>query len=219
MAAPAAYGQLTDAKGQLISPIAFSNTQAITTSFVQTPIVTPQNYNSSSGTTNRPPQWLKVEFQFGTTAALKPDYPYLDAVEFKIWIEGLDLYAKDAPVPGKGVAVGLTGSVTYVNIASGKNLYGVFYVHPSTLARYSSGRGYADFDQKFNIHIEAYVGGVLMDAIDKRKDPMGTDWYKSLRAIPSLVYRQDQCPFIMTDPDRYPAIKLPVEESGTGTGQ
>jgi cytolysin (calcineurin-like family phosphatase) len=101
----------------------------------------------------------------------------------------------------------------------GKNFYGVFYVHPSTLARYSSGRGYADFDQKFNIHIEAYVGGVLMDAIDKKKDPMGTDWYKSLRAIPSLVYRQDQCPFIMTDPDRYPAIKLPAEESGTGTGQ
>ena len=95
---------------------------------------------------------------------------FLDSVEFKVWIEGLDLLAKDAPVAGKGVAVSFTGSVTYVNIPQGKDNYGVFYVHPSTLDRYSAGGGADDFDRKFNIHMEAYVGGALMDAIDKNKE-------------------------------------------------
>ncbi len=88
---------------------------------------------------------------------------------------------------------------------------GVFYVHPSTLGRYCS-RSYEDFDRKFNIHLEAYVGGGLVDAIDKNKekDPL---WYKPLRPLPGFVYRQDQCAFLVAEPDRYPAIKLP------GSGQ
>ena len=110
--------------------------------------------------------------------------------------------------PGKGVAVALTGSVTYVNVPAGKDLYGVFYVHPNTLGRYSGDRGYEDFDRKYNIHIEANVGGVLMDAIDKKKDPSGPTWFQPLIPIANLVYRQDQTPFIIADPDRYPAIKL-----------
>ena len=210
IAVSAVHGQLTDAKGQLASPIAFANTQAITTSFVQTPSVASPNGNSAGSSSNQPPQWLKVEFQYGTTPLVTSTYPYVDSIEFKVWIEALDLLAKDAPVPGKGVAVGLTGSVTYINVPMGKTLYGVFYVHPSTIARYSSARGSSDFENKFNIHIEAYVGGALMDKTDKKKDQMGPDWYKALRAVTGLVYRQDQCPFIMTDPDRYPAIKLPA---------
>ena len=43
----------------------------------------------------------------------------------------------------------LTGSVTYINVAAGRDLYGVFYVHPSTLGRYSSDRGYEEYDRKF----------------------------------------------------------------------
>ncbi len=66
--------------------------------------------------------------------------PFLDSVEFKIWIEGIDLQSKLAPVPGKGVAVALTGDVTYVNIPAGKDIYGCFYVHPDTLVRYSDDR-------------------------------------------------------------------------------
>jgi hypothetical protein len=198
IAAPAAFGQAKD------SPIAFVNQDAITTSFVTAP-----NMPTDSGVTSpsEPGQWLKVEFHFGTTAALKTKY--VDAIQFKVWIEGLDLLAKDAPVPGKGVAVGLTGSVTYVNVAADKDIYGVFYVHPSTLGRYSSDRGADDFNRKFDVHLEAYVGGVLMDAVDKNKE---TDpkWFQQLRAISDLVYRQDQCPFLISNPDRYPAIKPPA---------
>ncbi len=47
-----------------------------------------------------------------------------------------------------------------------------------------------------------------MDAIDKNKE---TDpkWFQALKVVPNLVYRQNQSPFLLTDVDRYPAIKLP----------
>jgi len=196
IAAQPAFGQAKD------SPIAFVNQEAITTSFIIAPTVGGIGGTSGVGANN---QWLKVEFHFGTTAALKT--PYLDAVEFKVWIEGLDLFAKNAPVPGKGAAVALTGSVNYVNVPAGKDIYGVFYVHPATLGRYSGERGYEDFDRKYNIHVEAYVGGALMDAFDKKKE-QDPKWFQPLTVVPNLVYRQDQCPFLMYDPDRYPAIKL-----------
>jgi hypothetical protein len=201
IAAPAAFGQAKD------SPIAFVNEEAITVSFVTAPNLSTDASGAASG---EPGKWLKVEFHYGTTAAVTKAYPYVDAVEFKVWIEGLDLLAKDAPVPGKGVAVGLTGSVTYINIPMGKDIYGVFYVHPSTLARYSTDRGYEDFDRKFNVHIQALVGGAEMDHFDKIKDPQGPNWYQALRVVPNLVYRQDQCPFLISNPDRYPMIKLPA---------
>jgi hypothetical protein len=133
----------------------------------------------------------------------------LDSVEFKVWIEGLDPLAVNAQ-GGKGVAVALTGSVTYINVPAGRDIYGVVFVHPTTLGRYSSAGGYEDFDRKFNVHVEASVGGTLMDAIDKKKEK-DPKWFQVLTAVPNLVYRQDQCSFLMFDPDRYPAIKLPAQ--------
>jgi hypothetical protein len=197
IAAPAVYGQATN------SPVAFVNEGAVTTSFVTAPNIA--STDNGGGNTDAS-QWLKVEFHYGTTALVTEKY--LDEVTFKVWIEGLDLLAKDAPVPGKGVAVVMTGSVTYVNVPAGKDLYGSFYVHPNTIGRYSS-RDAEDFDRKFNVHVEAYVGGALMDRIDKNKEK-DPDWYKPLRVLPNLVYTQNLCPFIVSDTDRYPAIKLPA---------
>ena len=201
IAAPAAFGQAAN------SPVAFANEDAITTSFVAAPSV--QSPDSTTPPSAEPGQWLKVEFHYGTTDALKTKY--LDSIQFKVWIEGRDLLDPRGK-PGEGIAVALTGSVTYINVAADKDIYGVFYVHPSTLARYSTDQGYEDFDRKFDVHLEAYVGGALMDAINKNKgenDPLG--WFKPLTPIANLVYRQDQCPFMMCDTDRYPAIKLPAE--------
>jgi hypothetical protein len=177
--APAAFGQAQDASGHLISPVAFANEDAITTSFVPAPNIG----GTSGGGSSDVGQWLKVEFHYGTTPVLTTKY--LDEVQFKIWIEGLDLLAKNAPVPGKGVAVVMTGEVTYVNVPAGKDLYGSFYVHPNTIGRYSS-RDAEDFDRKFNIHVEAYVGGQLMDQIDKRKekDPA---WFKPILPTSFIV--------------------------------
>jgi hypothetical protein len=196
-AAPSAFGQAKD------SPIAFANQEAITTSFVNAPNLGGTSGGASTGGSN---QWLKVEVHYGTTAALLTKY--IDAVDIKIWIEGLDLLDPAAPVAGKGVAIALTGDCTYVNIPAGKDVYAVFYVHPSTIGRYSSDRGSDDFDRKFNIHVEASVGGALMDAIDKSKED-DAKWFQALKVVPNLVYRQNQSPFVLADVDRYPAIKLP----------
>ncbi len=198
MAAAPVFGQAKD------SPIVFANQEAITTSFVAAPNLA----GSSGASATNAAQWLKVEFHYGTTPALKT--PYLGAVEFKIWIEGFD------PLPvnsqgGKGVAVALTGSVTYVNLPAGSDLYGVFYVHPSTLGRYSGDRGYEEYDRKYDVHIEAYVGGTMMDEVNKNKEQDPLNWFKPLTPVAGLVYRQDQTPFIIADPDRYPAIKLPAQ--------
>jgi hypothetical protein len=201
--APTAFGQAVDAQGKLISPVAFANEEPILTTLVQAPTLGSSSGSSSSSNTA---QWLKVEFHYGTTAILTTKY--LDEIQFKVWIEGRDLQAKNAPPGGQGVAVALTGTVTYVNVPAGKDLYGVFYVHPDTLGRYSDDRGSEQFERKYDVHLEAYVGGTLMDAVNKNKEDDPLKWFQPLVPIANLVYRQDQSPFALSDSGRYPAIKL-----------
>jgi len=166
---------------------------------------------SGGGGGNGGGQWLKIELHYSVNPA--GTVPYVDAVEFKVVVEGRDMYAADAP--GKdGVAVGMTGTVTYINLPKGRDAYGVFYVHPSTLARYCTKEGVSDFDRRFNVHVDALVGGTVVDYFDKKKDAAGLDWYKSLRPIAGLVYRMDQSPFALADVDRYPAMKLPTTSQG-----
>lgn len=184
------------------SPVVFANVDAITTTLVQAPSMGGSGGGSSSSGDS---QWLKVEFRYSVT---KDAGPYLDSVEFKVWIEGRDMLDPQGK-PDEGVAVVFTGTVTYINIAQGKDNYGVFYVHPSTLKRYSK-LGPSDFERTFNVHVEADVDGKYADAFDKNKekDPV---WYQPLKVVPGLVFRQNQCPFIVNDPTRCPAIKLPAE--------
>ena len=199
-AASAAFGQAAT------SPVAFANRDAIVTTFVTAP-----NLAGSAGVAGAgPTSWLKVEVHFGTTANLIT--PYLDSVDVKVWIEGFDPNAKNGA--GKGVSVIFPGTVTYVNVPAGKDIYGVFYVHPSTINRYSGEGGTDNYDRKYNVHAELQVGGAVMDNINKHQEPSdpngGGTWYKGFTSVPNLVYRQDQTPFIIADPDRYPAIKLPA---------
>jgi hypothetical protein len=183
------------------SPIIFNDRDAITVTMVPPPNVG----GGGGGGGSNPDQWLRVEFHYSVVP--RTTTPYVDSAEFKIWIEGRDMYAADAP-GAAGVAVALTGGVTYVNIPASRDSYGVLYLHPSTLARYSTKEGIEDFERKFNIHMEVSAGGTLSDYIDKnQKDPGGPDWYKALKPVANLVYRQDQSPFLLADVDRYPAIK------------
>jgi hypothetical protein len=202
----AAFAQVANA------PINFASRDAMTVSFVAPPTLSSGDSSSGGSAAGDTAQWLKVEFHYNTTAIVTTKY--LDTVQFKIWIEGLDSEAiNKSQASGKGVAVALTGTVTYVNVPVGKDLYGVFYVHPNTLARYSGERGAEDFDRKFNMHLEASVGGAVVDNIDRRPDPAGLTWFQALRATPGMVYRQDQSPFALSDVSRYPAIKLPPDAS------
>ena len=187
------------------SPIVFNDRDGITETLVPPPNVG----STGSGSTSNPDQWMKIEFHYAVVP--QTAVPYVDAAEFKVWVEARDLYAPNAPAE-VGFAVVLTGSLTYINMPAGHDAYGVFYIHPSTLARYSAKGGIEDFDRKFNVHIEASVGGVLSDYYDKiPHDPGGADWFKAPRAVTGLVLRQDQSPFVLADVDRYPAIKLPTQ--------
>ncbi|MCE0498872.1 MAG: hypothetical protein LV481_13100 [Methylacidiphilales bacterium] len=192
-------------------PVLFDNRDGIATFFGTSPFVTSSTSNPNYAANS---QWLKVELHYSVTT--KPDQPpFLPSVTFKVWIEGRDLYDPRGK-PGVGIAVALTGSVTYINVPAGRDNYGVFYVHPNTLARYSTSAGYTDFDRTFNVHAEAYVGDQLSDYFDKRKED-DLNWFKPLTVIEGLVYRQNQCAFIVDSPDRYPAIKLEDKDSSSSS--
>jgi hypothetical protein len=183
------------------SPVVFQASDAITTTMVDAPSV---GRNDSSGGGNADTKWLKIEFHYSVTP--KTTVPFLDSIEFRIWVEGRDLY-DPAAATAEGTAVALTGKVTYVNVAANRDSYGSFYVSPSTLARYSTKNGASDFTEKFNVHVEAYIDGAKVDYFDKNKE-QNLNWYTPLKAVTGMVYRQDQCPFIINDVSRYPQIKL-----------
>lgn len=189
-----AFGQRAD------SPLAFNNNDAITVSFVDAPVLGLTQTSSSDR------KWLKIEFHYAVAPDAKKYGDFLPSAQFKIWVEGRDLLDPQGK-PGQGIAVGLTQELTYVNIKRNRDVYGVFYIHPSTLERYSTANGVSDFDRTFDIHLEAYVEGTLMDAVDKNKET-DPNWFKALKPISDLVYRQDQCVFLVIDPDRYPALKI-----------
>jgi hypothetical protein len=56
------------------------------------------------------------------------------------------------------------------------------------------------------------IDGKQADYADLKKDPQGLDWYKALKVTPNLVYRQDQCCFIVSDPGYYPELKHPASQ-------
>ena len=180
------------------SPVVFTSPGGITASFVDCP-----SLGGTSTTSGSSSKWLKIEFKYSATP-VKGDY--IDSVQFKVWLEGRDLTAADAP-GNEGSAIALTGSATYVCVPKGKDTYGVFYVNPSVLGRYSGKQGPSDFERKFNVHLDALVDGKIVDNIDKTKEEELT-WYQKLTAVAGFVCRQDQCPFMLTDPNKYPPLKL-----------
>jgi hypothetical protein len=180
-------------------PVLFNDRDGIATTFASAPSFA-NSYSSSDN-----PQWLKVEFHYSVTPRADQGN-FLPSLTIKVWIEGRDLYDPQGK-PGEGIAVVLTGEVTYVNVPAGKDEYGVVYVHPDTLARYSTTQGYTDFDRNFNIHAEVDVDGQISDYYDKNKEP-DLNWYTKPRPVKGLVYRQNQCAFILDSPGHYPALNL-----------
>jgi len=197
--------------------IQFFNEESVTTTLVPAPVVG----STSGGTSTDNANWLKVEWHYSVNPPDPKKYPWIDSVQFKVYVEARDLYAPPATIPAgsqDGVAICLTGSVTYLNLAQARDGYGVVYVHPSTLSRYSGNGGVESFDRKYNVRVEAYVDGKLVDYQSKNpRDPSGPDWNKGLASIPNFVLRQDQTPFLMADSIRYPMLK-PISTPDSGGG-
>ncbi len=182
--------------------INFDNNDGVTVEFADPPAVGANNPPANPDMTN----WLRVKLHYSVNPEHADKYPWVDSAQFKIWIEGRDLYAANAPAGG--FAVCLTGEVTYINLPAARDSYGVFYVHPSALARYCGSGTPQDFDRKFNIHVEASVGGKLVDYFDKIKnDPGGPNWFKAPPTVSDLVLNQANTPFLLSDPNHYPEAK------------
>jgi len=191
--------------------IEFFNQGSVTTMLVAPPALGSTGGGSTAGGTD----WLKVEWHYSVNPADPKKLPWIDEVQFKVYVEGRDLYAANAPGQ-EGVAVCLTGEVTYVNLAQSRDAYGCVFLHPSTLARYAGTRGPEDFERKYNVRVEAYVGGKMVDYQSKNpNDKGGPDWNKGLPSVTNMLMQQDKTPFIAADTNRYPMIK---GTSGAGAG-
>ncbi len=169
--------------------------------------------NQSSGNSQRNKKWLRVEFTYDVNPPQtnpNVEAQYLDEATFKVWIEARDYADPRAASQGQGLPVAFVGSVTYVNLYKGKGQFGAVFLHPATVERYGGpNNGIQNFmaTDKYDVHVEASVGGQPICGLDRLKETSQT-WYQQLKPLNGLVYNKDQTPFIVFEPERYPAIKL-----------
>ena len=154
----------------------------ITKNFVSTPQFTftgAQQYP-----TNQRDRWLEVEVEF--TAA--PDFT--DELTFKYFIL----------LNGKL----LTGEVTHVNIAAGRDNRSVMYVSPRSVARFA-GNGGVTANSIQNIAIQITQKGTVKDELSLSRAP--AQWFAGLPALTGFVLNKNETPFAPLYWDRYEQIK------------
>jgi hypothetical protein len=134
--------------------------------------------------TNQRDRWLEVEVEF--TAA--PDFT--DELMFKYFIL----------INGKL----LTGEVTHVNIAAGRENRSVMYVSPRALARFA-GNGGGTSNMIQNVAVQIMQKGAVKDEMSLSRAP--AQWFASLPALTGLVLNKNETPFAPLYWDRYEQIK------------
>lgn len=133
---------------------------------------------------NQRDRWLEVEVEF--TAA--PEIT--DELTFKYFIL----------INGKL----LTGEVTHVNIAAGRENRSVMYVSPRALARFV-GNGAVTPNAIQNIAIQIVKGGAIKDELSFSR--AAAQWYAGLPAVTGFVLNKNETPFAPLYWDRYEQIK------------
>ena len=134
--------------------------------------------------TNQRDRWLEVEVEF--TAA--PDFT--DELTFKYFIL----------MNGKL----LTGEVTHVNIAAGRENRSVMYISPRALARFA-GNGGVTQNSIQNVAVQIVKGGAIKDELSFAR--AAAQWYAGLPALTGLVLNKNETPFAPLYWDRYEQIK------------
>jgi len=129
-------------------------------------------------------RWLEVEAQF----AAAPEFT--DELTFKYFIL----------LNGKL----LTGEVTHVNIAAGRENRSVMYVSPRALARFI-GKGVLTPNSVQNIAVQILQKGTIKDELSFTRTP--GQWYAGLPAINGVVLNKNETPFAALYWDRYEQIK------------
>jgi hypothetical protein len=129
-------------------------------------------------------RWLEVEVEF----AAAPEFT--DELTFKYFIL----------LNGKL----LTGEVTHVNVAAGREKRSVMYVSPRGLARFI-GRGVLTPNSVQNIAVQILQKGAIKDELSFTRAP--GQWYAGLPAVSGVVLNKNETPFAPLYWDRYEQIK------------
>jgi hypothetical protein len=134
--------------------------------------------------TNQRDRWLEIEVEFSAA----PDFT--DELTFKYFVL----------INGKV----LTGEVTHVNIAAGREDRSVMYVSPRTLARFMGNRPVTP-NAVENIAVQITQKGAVKDELSFTKAP--GQWYARLPMVTGFVLNKNETPFAPLYWDRYEQIK------------
>jgi len=134
--------------------------------------------------TNQRDRWLEVEVEFSAA----PDFT--DELTFKYFIL----------MNGKL----LTGEVTHVSVAAGRDNRSVMYVSPRALARFA-GNGGVTSNSIQNIAVQITQKGAVKDELSFAR--AASQWYAGLPALSGFVLNKNQTPFAPLYWDRYEQIK------------
>jgi hypothetical protein len=134
--------------------------------------------------TDQRDRWLEVEVEFSAT----PDFT--DELTFKYFIL----------INGKV----LTGEVTHVNVAAGRDNRSVMYVSPRALARFA-GNGGVTSNSIQNIAVQITQKGAVKDELSFSRAP--AQWFAGLPAVTGFVLNKNETPFASIYWDRYEQIK------------
>ena len=152
-------------------------------------LITTPEFTYSGGQTypnsGRDP-WLEVEVTF----AAGPEFT--DDLTFKYFVL----------LNGKL----LTGEVTHVNVAAGRENRSVMYVPPRTLWRFSGNRA-VTANSVQNITVQIVQKGAVKDEMSLVRAP--AQWYNTLTAATGLMLNKNETPFAPLYWDRYEQIKTP----------
>lgn len=192
------------ALGSEFSPLraAASDDKQILMEKVEMDWIKPEKLGSSRGAspTARDNKWILVEFAYTISPdpSAKEKVNFLDEVTFKVSVEGREGEGDERTAK---TAI-LTGEVTYMAVPIGKG-YGALYISPDVAAYYRIDK----YMSKFNVNVQALIGGQVVDFKDKRKDD--ENWYTraDYKIVPGMLLNKQQSVFILNDTDRYPTIK------------
>ena len=133
---------------------------------------------------NQRDRWLEVEVEFVAT----PEFT--DELTFKYFIL----------VNGKL----LTGEVTHVNVAAGRENRSVVYVSPKGLARFMGNRAVTPSSID-NVAVQITQKGAIKSELSFTRTP--GQWYAGLPAVSGFVLNKNDTPFAPLYWDRYEQIK------------
>jgi hypothetical protein len=134
--------------------------------------------------TNQRDRWLEVEVEFAAT----PEFT--DELTFKYFIL----------INGRL----LTGEVTHVNVAAGRENRSVMYVSPRALARFV-GKSALTPNSVPNVAVQILQKGAIKDELSFAR--AAGQWYAGLPAVSGFVLNKSETPFAPLYWDRYEQIK------------